>query len=204
MRKVYLLLNTIFIIAIVMLLNTYANGIKSSEKSANPKVEIKKQVRKIRKTPHKELVLPDENLIAVLNNSNLFEENRGEEIVDEKKSAAPKSNTSFKLLGVCHYGELKGAIITSNSRSRTSSGKSYFTIGEEVGDGYKLYEVEVKTVVLKNGSKKITLELAKAENKPQRPGTIQRPGVTRRTGGMPSSRTTTARTARRLSSRTHR
>ena len=168
MRKVYLILNTIFIIAIVMLLNTYANNIEASEISSNTKGEIRKQIKKVRKKRRVKVVVRDENLVAVLNNSNLFEVNRGEEIVAEKKSAAPKNNTSFKLTGICHYGELKGAIISNNSRSKTSSGKSYFTIGEDVGDGYKLYEVAAQTVVLKNGGRKITLELAKAESKPQR------------------------------------
>ncbi|MDP8218564.1 MAG: type II secretion system protein N [Candidatus Theseobacter exili] len=182
MRKVYLILNTIFIIAIVMLLNTYANSIEASEKSSNTKEKIRKQIKKIRKKRRAKVVVRDENLVAVLNNSNLFEVNRGEEIVAETKSAATKNNSSFKLMGVCHYGELKGAIISSNSRSKTSSGKSYFTIGEDVGDGYKLYEIAAKTVILKNGSRKITLELVKAESKPQRRPTARtrRPRVTPR------------------------
>lgn len=188
MRKIYLLLNTIFIIAIVMLLDAYASSIESSDNSSSKRTQNRKRVKKVRKKRRVELAIPDENLVAILNNSNLFEANRGEEIVDSTaKTPKPRNNSSFKLTGICHFGKLKGAIITSSSRSKTSSGKSYFTIGEEVGDGYKLYEVAVKTVVLKNGSRKISLELAKADNKPVRP-----------------TRTTARRTPRRRSSRTRR
>jgi type II secretion system (T2SS) protein C len=170
MRKVYLLLNTIFIIAIVMLLDAYAESIKPPDDSLSKRTQSRKLVKKTRKKRRAEVVIPDENLIPILNSSNLFEVNRGEEIVNATaKSSGPKNNSSFKLMGVCHFGKQKGAIITSSSRSKASSGKSYFTIGEEVGDGFKLYEVAAKTVVLKNGSRKINLELAKAESKPQRP-----------------------------------
>ena len=175
MRRIYLILNTIFIIAIVMLLNSYANSIGSSNDSLNGKTQTRKRVKKTRKKRRVEVVLPDENLVALLNNSNLFEANRGEEVVAAKtKSSGSRNKSNFKLMGVCHFGKLKGAIITSSSRSKASSGKSYFTIGEEVGDGYKLYEVAAKTVVLKNGGRKISLELTKADNKPYRPGVTPR------------------------------
>ena len=185
MRKVYLILNTIFIIAIVMLLDAYANSIESSDDSSSKRTQNRKRVKKIRKKRRVKVVIPDENLVAALNNSNLFEVNRGEEIVAATAKTPKRNNSSFKLMGVCHFGKLKGAIITSSSKSKTSSGKSYFTIGEEVGDGYKLYEVTAKAVVLKNGSRKINLELAKADNKPVRP-----------------TRTTPRRSSRRRSSRT--
>lgn len=171
MRKVYLLLNTIFIIIIVMLLNVYAKSLEASEKLAKKRSQNTTQVKKIKKKRrvHVKAAISDEDLVAILKDSNLFEANRGEELVENaKKPDAPRNNTSFKLMGVCHFGELKGAIITSNSRSKISSGKSYFTIGEDVGDGYKLYEVAEKNVVLKNGNRKITLDLSKVENKPQR------------------------------------
>jgi Type II secretion system protein C len=169
MRKVYLILNTIFIIAIVMLLNVYAKSIEASEGLSKKRKQNIKRVKKTRKKRRAKVVIPDENLIAILNNSNLFEANRGEELVKAtKKSSGPKNNSSFKLMGVCHFGKLKGAIITCSRRSKASSGKSYFTIGEEVGDGYKLYDIAAKNVVLKNGSRKISLDLTKAESKPKR------------------------------------
>lgn len=182
MRKVYLLLNAIFIIAIVMLLDTYASSIELTDDSLSKRTQSRKRVKKIRKKRRVELVIPDENLVAILNNSNLFESNRGEEIVVATAKTPKRNNSSFKLMGVCHFGKLKGAIISSSSRSKTSSGKSYFTIGEEVGDGYKLYEIAVKSVVLKNGSRKISLELAKADNKPSR-------AVPRRSSRRRTSRT---------------
>jgi hypothetical protein len=194
MRKVYLLLNTVFIAAIVLLLDAYASSTKPAVAVLDKeKRNTKKQVRKIRRKPRRELVIPDENLIEILNNSNLFEANRGVEDAPPDKKAPPRNNTSFKLMGVCHFGELKSAIITSGSRSKSSSGKNYFTIGEEVGDGYKLYEVNEKTVVLKSGSRKITLELEKVKAQPQRPGTARNTRVVR------NSRVT--RTPRRTSSR---
>jgi type II secretion system (T2SS) protein C len=181
MRKVYLILNTIFIIAIVMLLNAYAKSIETPEELSKKRKQNIKRVNKTRKKRRVEVVIPDENLVATLNNSNLFEVNRGEELVKAtKNTSGPRNNSSFKLMGVCHFGKLKGAIITSSSRSKNSSGKSYFTIGEEVGDGYKLYEVAAKAVVLKNGSRKINLELTKAENKPQRPRVTPRRSSRRR------------------------
>ncbi len=189
MRKVYLILNTIFIIATVMLLNTYAKNLEASKESSKGRNQNIKRVKKTKgmRRIRAKVAIPDENLIAILNNSNLFEANRGEKLVETtKKTLGPKNNTSFKLTGVCHFGEMKGAIISSSSRSKNSSGKSYFTIGEDVGDGYKLYNIAEKNVVLKNGSRKVTLELSKVENKPQRP------------------RATPRRTSRRRSNRTRR
>lgn len=191
MRKIYLLINTIFIIVIVMLLDAYAKNIESSEKSSSQKIQIKKQVKKTRRKRQRKVVVHDENLVAILKDSNLFEVNRGEEIVSAKaKTPTPRKNSNFKLMGVCLFGKLKGAIITCSGRSKKSSGKSYFTIGEDVGDGYKLYEVAAKTVVLKNGSRKISLELAKADSKIVRP--------------VRTSRTTSRRVSRRRTSRIRR
>lgn len=190
MRKVYLLLNTIFIITIVMLLDSYAKNLEAVEKSPAPKKADKKQVKKSRRKGRRKVMLPDENLVAILKDSNLFEVNRGEEIV---KAKAPKAhrNSNFKLVGVFHFGETKGAIITNSNRSQKASGKNHFSIGEEVGEGYKLYEVEAKSAVLKNGSRKISLELAKADSKTVR-STRNR------------ARITTRRVARRRTSRIRR
>ena len=198
MRKLYLLLNTIFIAAIVLLLNVYADSVKPpAAVLEKQKQKTKKQVRRIRKKPRKELVIPDENLIAMLNNSNLFEVNRGvEDAPPPDKKTAPRHNSSFKLMGVCHFGKLKSAIITTSSRSRSSSGKNYFTIGEEVGDGYKLYEVEGKTVVLKNGSRKLTLELEKVKSSPQRSRVTRSSRITRRPRVTRRPRRTSARVTR--------
>ena len=198
MRKVYLLFNTIFIVAIVLLLDAYASSAKPAENLLKERKEnTKKQANKAKRKPREELVIPDENLIEILNSSNLFEVNRGvEDTPPPEKKSAPRNNTSFKLMGICHFGKLKSAIITTSSRSRSSSGKNYFTIGEEVGDGYKLYEVEEKTVVLKNGSRKLTLELEKVKSKPQRPGVTRTSIVTRR-----PRRTTPKVSTRRINSR---
>ena len=193
MRKVYLLLNTIFIIIIVMLLNAYAKSLEASENLAKKRSQNITEVKKIRKNRHvrAKVAIPEEDLVAILKESNLFEVNRGEELVETaKKPDAPRNNTSFKLMGVCHYGEIKGAIITSNSQSKNSSGKSYFTIGEDVGDGYKLYDIAEKSVVLKSGNRKVTLELSKAESRPQT--------------NSPRRRVTPRRPSPRRSSRPHR
>lgn len=204
MRKLYLLLNMIFIAAIVLLLDAYASSVKPTTTAPEKqKQNTKKQVRKITNKPHKQLVIPDENLIEILNNSNLFEANRGEEEkAPPDKKPEPRNNSSFKLTGVCHFGKLKGAIITSANRSKTSSGKNYFSIGEEVGDGYKLYEVEEKTVVLKNGNRKLTLELEKVKTQ------AQPPGITRNNRGTvprrPSPTTTAARVSRLRNNRIRR
>ncbi len=197
MRKVYLLLNIIFIAAIVFLLDAYASSVKPVSSAPDKKKQNpKRKVRKIRKKTRKEFVIPDENLIAMLNNSNLFEANRGEEDAPPEKKQAPRNNTSFKLMGICHFGKLKSAIITSASKA--SSGKNYFTIGEDVGDGYKLYEVEEKTVVLKSGSRKITLELEKVKSNPSpRSNAAQRSRITRAPRRTTSRRTTTRRRSSR-------
>ena len=170
MRKIYLILNVIFIIVIVLLLRTYANEMRTLTSSSGKNPVKKTKVNKKAKIIRKEVVIPDENLVASLTSSNLFEVNRGEEIVAEtaKKTPATRTNYSFRLMGVCHFGKMKGAIITDNSRR--NAGKNYFTIGEDVGNGFKLYDVAEKSVVLKNGAKRITLELVKAEMSPQTPG----------------------------------
>ncbi len=168
MRKIYLILNIIFITAVVILLNAYAGGIQSSVDTLNKRPLKRNKLNKKIKIRNRQVIIPDENLISILTNSNLFEVNRGEETVVAKKSSGTRTKYNFKLMGVCHFGKLKGAIITNSSRNRASSGKSYFTIGEEVGDGFKLYDITSKTAILKNGTRKISLELAKAENKPQR------------------------------------
>jgi Type II secretion system protein C len=179
MRKIYLILNTLFIIAIITLLDAYASSIQGSNELSGKNKQIRKKVKKNKRKASAESITPDENLVAILNDSNLFEVNRGQEIVSSTgKSSGSKNNSNFKLMGVCHFGEAKGAIITSSSSSKDSSKKTYFTIGEEVGNGYKLYDVAAKNVVLTNGSKKINLELAKDNSKPPRPS---RATSTRRT-----------------------
>lgn len=191
MRKIYLILNIVFIIVIVMLLRAYANKVQALT-SPSTKSPLKKNVDKKIKISKKKIVVPDENIVATLTNSNLFEVNRGEEVVAEtaEKAPAARTNYSFKLMGVCHFGKLKGAIITDNSRQ--ASDKNYFTIGEDVGNGFKLYEVAEKSVVLKNGAKTITLELVKADTSPQAPG---RPGIS--PGIQPRSPRRPVRTRRR-------
>jgi hypothetical protein len=78
-------------------------------------------------------------------------------------------------MGVCQVGALKGAIIVSgNNRKPDDSGKSFFTIGEDVGDGYKLYDITEKTAIIKSGTKKVELELEKVESTPA-PPVVRRP-----------------------------
>jgi hypothetical protein len=180
MRKIYLLLNIIFIASITLLLNAYSERLQAAQKTSEKKAVIgAKVVKKKTLLPVKKKPVPTVNYIATLSGSNLFEENRGQE-AEEVKTAPPGQKLNLKLMGVCQVGALKGAIIiNNNNRKQDDSSKSFFTIGEDIGDGYKLYDVTEKTAIIKSGTKKVELELEKVESTPA-PPVVRRPDRTTR------------------------
>lgn len=166
MRKIYLILNIIFITAIVLLLDAYSESVNSSS-APFKKRRIKKQNVKV-KLPFVQRSPWNSNMAMILANSKLFEANRGQEATKKEAPARPGQRSNFKLMGVCKFGKIEGAIIIDTSRGSKSNNKTFFKIGEEVGNGYKLYSVTKKNAILKNGSNKLTLDMAKNEvpNKP--------------------------------------
>ncbi|MDD5597426.1 MAG: hypothetical protein PHV82_05745 [Victivallaceae bacterium] len=192
MRKIYLFLNIIFISAIVLLLGAYSRRIEAAAPSAaSAKLPQKKVIKNKMPSRNKSRPVVSQDYAALLADSKLFEKDRGE----DKSPAAPAKGTEtnqrcdLKLMGICHFGELKGAIIVSNRKTKSSDGKSFFKIGEDVGDGFKLYEITQKTAILKNGSRQVELELAKAE-----PAATPRSAVPRSSARLPASRSPAPRT----------
>ena len=191
MRKVYLFLNIIFIATIVFLLNTYSQQVENAAEVAGKQKTGKKKI-----TKKKKLNIPKRRPIivhdytSIIAGSKLFDKDRGADLAVPAKAPKRNQRCNLKLMGICQVGKLKGAIIINNQRTKNSSNKSFFKIGEDVGEGYKLYDITAKTAILKSGSRKLELELEKVKATASNPRSTRRPPITR-------SRRTTSRSYRR-------
>ncbi|MDD5727527.1 MAG: hypothetical protein PHV59_03090 [Victivallales bacterium] len=179
MKKFYLLLNIIFLVTAVLLLRTYSQRLETATTDAGKKIRQKKPgtVEKLSSRPVHTVSPGHEDYTAILADSKLFQTDRGEEpvAVEGKKAKRDDRKCNFKLMGICHFGNQKGAIIVSTNLRHKPSDKTFFTIGEAISDGYKLYDVTAKTAILRNGRDNLELELAKVESR--KTPNIRRPRV---------------------------
>ena len=190
MRKVYLLSNIIFIATVVFLLNAYSQRVQNATEAAGKQKTRKKKITKKKKLnipKHRPVVVHD--YTSIIAESKLFDKDRGADLAVPAKAPKRNQRCNLKLMGICQVGKLKGAIIVSSRRTNNSSSKSFFKIGEDVGEGYKLYDITAKTAILKSGSRKLELELEKVKATASNARSTRRPPITRsRRTSRPSHR----------------
>ena len=180
MRKIYLLLNIIFIATILFLLNAYSQRVENAAEVAGKQKTRKKEISKKKKLnipKHRPVVVHD--YTSIIAGSKLFDKDRGVDLAVPAKAPKRNQRCNLKLMGICQVGKLKGAIIVSSSRTKNSSNKSFFKIGEDVGEGYKLYDITAKTAILKSGGQKLELELEKVKATASNRRSVSRPPINR-------------------------
>lgn len=103
--------------------------------------------------------------ISELYDNNLFHPNRGRNDVDAASSLSSPPMVkpqSLELVGICEFGDIKGAIILdNNSAPKTGFAhvSQYYKIGATLSNGYKLMSINNDSVVLAYGSNQFTLKL---------------------------------------------
>lgn len=174
MKIFYILLNIIFIAVATLAFEAYFSGKPEQDllvKKKKNKTPVKTTA--IRKPSTKNIPKTQMPDTTVLVKNNLFTPDRGQEAETEEKSAAsaPSPHPELKLVGVCSFGKIQGAIILENNRRapvrRTGTNKQedppkrFYLLGEQLDNGFTLKQVNEKSVVLNKGSDQIVLPLEK-------------------------------------------
>lgn len=179
MKKFYILLNILLLVAAVLLLNAHF-----SLKPAPPEKALKRTPKLKKNTarplPPKRQKLPS---AAEISRHNLFDPLRGKQEKQEAaKTTQPIMNKpKLELVGICRFGAVAGAIIIDkgvsrspryrrrSTRNRNSSPtaknkpkKRYFKLGEAVSNGFSLKDIKTDTVTLQRGHETMELKLGRS------------------------------------------
>lgn len=103
----------------------------------------------------------------------VFAQGRGS--VEKQDSAlAAARQVDLELIGICKFGETSGAVIGSKSRGQLAnapgappgaqgaepkSGRKFYTVGQRLGNGYMLKDVQSDKAILSRGSEELVLKI---------------------------------------------
>lgn len=123
-------------------------------------LDWKPQLSEINHAQNMKATAPQLNIIR---SKNIFSPDRGSEAPSQddtngRKSTPPK----FELVGICSIGDQAGAIIDVKTNGTSSSGskkKRYFSLGEEIHDGFKLDSIAENSVVVARNNETLEIKI---------------------------------------------
>ncbi|MDD3119408.1 MAG: hypothetical protein PHQ27_09530 [Victivallales bacterium] len=163
MKKMYLIVNTILLIAAGLLVAGHLDFRPSPPDKA------------LRQTPMP--ILPQEETVLPapppsspppesIQQRNIFDPARGQPREEEDQATVRHKLPDMELIGICRLGTTLGAIIAPKNYHRPGMGgqasrKRYFKINEEVLNGYVLNAIETNRVILQRGQEHLELHIGR-------------------------------------------
>ncbi len=180
MKLAYIILNLVFILTASYGLEKFFAGRreKQSEVKAADKRESKRIQAQSRRTDVGKVSLEPVCDVQVLLSNNFFDLSRN--IVQGRNDGMPaesKLENLYQLLGVLEIGDCKAAVIINRNQPQRgppvkgkTADKRIYLLGDTLGNGYKLSEIEQKSVKLTRDGREQELAMFQGRKATAQPG----------------------------------